>query len=125
MTLRRAFETYLPLIEEELRQATESPHPLLREYYGMMQYHLGWLSASLEPAQAPAGKRVRPMLCVLSCLAAGGEPARALPAAAALEILHNFSLIHDDIEDHSETRRHRPTVWKIWGAPSKPSRKPA
>ncbi|MCB0151800.1 MAG: polyprenyl synthetase family protein, partial [Caldilineaceae bacterium] len=47
----------------------------------------------------------------------GGDPAQALPAAAAVEILHNFSLVHDDIEDGDETRRHRPTVWKLWGVP--------
>jgi geranylgeranyl diphosphate synthase type I len=47
----------------------------------------------------------------------GGDPVQALPAAAAIELLHNFSLIHDDIEDGDETRRHRPTLWKVWGVP--------
>ncbi len=66
---------------------------------------------------APAGKRIRPMLCLLACEAAGGDPHAALPAAAGLELLHNFSLIHDDIEDDSHTRRHRPTAWSLWGVP--------
>jgi len=57
------------------------------------------------------------MLSLLACHAAGGDPKQALPAAASLEILHNFSLIHDDIEDNSDTRRHRPTVWVVWGQP--------
>ena len=117
MSLGRAFETYLPLIEEELQQALASPHPVLDLYYGMMQYHLGWRNASLEPVDAPIGKRIRPALCLLTCQAAGGDPKQALPAAASLEILHNFSLIHDDIEDNSDTRRHRPTVWAVWGQP--------
>jgi geranylgeranyl diphosphate synthase type I len=47
----------------------------------------------------------------------GGDPAQVLPAAAAIELLHNFSLIHDDVEDGDEVRRHRPTVWKLWGVP--------
>ena len=117
MRLGDAFHTYLPLIEEELRQTVATPHPVLHPFYGMMQYHLGWKNASLEPADAPTGKRIRPMLSLLACRAAGGDPKQALPAAASLEILHNFSLIHDDIEDNSDTRRHRPTVWVVWGQP--------
>jgi geranylgeranyl diphosphate synthase type I len=53
----------------------------------------------------------------MACAAVGGYPATALPAAAAVEILHNFSLIHDDIEDGDRTRRHRPTLWTLWGVP--------
>ena len=86
-------------------------------HYAIMQYHMGWLSTDLEPAQAPSGKRVRPLLCLLACAAAGGDPAKAVPAAAGLELLHNFSLIHDDIEDVSPTRRHRPTAWAVFGMP--------
>ena len=58
-----------------------------------------------------------PLLCLLACAAAGGDPAKAVPAAAGLELLHNFSLIHDDIEDVSPTRRHRPTAWAVFGVP--------
>jgi geranylgeranyl diphosphate synthase type I len=60
---------------------------------------------------------LRPLLCLLSCGAVGGKAESALPAAAALEFLHNFSLIHDDIEDCSSERHGRETVWKIWGVP--------
>ena len=52
---------------------------------------------------------------MLACQAAGGEWKDALPAAAAVELIHNFSLIHDDIEDNGQLRRGRPTIWKIWG----------
>lgn len=86
-------------------------------HYGMMQYHMGWLDEQLTPVEAPTGKRIRPLLCVLTCGAAGGTPEDAVPAAAGLELLHNFSLIHDDIEDDSPTRRHRLTVWKLFGLP--------
>ncbi len=117
MNLAQAFATYLPWIEAEMRELLIAPEPAVAGHYGMMQYHLGWLDADLQPAPAPAGKRIRPMLCLLACAAAGGDPQVAVPAAAGLELLHNFSLIHDDIEDTSPTRHHRPTAWMIWGMP--------
>ncbi|HEX2517315.1 MAG TPA: polyprenyl synthetase family protein [Chloroflexota bacterium] len=84
-------------------------------HYGMMRYHLGWLNEQLAPASAPTGKRLRPLLCLLSAEACGDDTGRAQPVAVALELLHNFSLIHDDIEDHDSVRHHRPTVWALWG----------
>jgi len=99
-----------------MRAAVGEPaHPSERLFYGMLAYHLGWVDAELRPVRQDAGKRIRPMLCLLACAACGGDPAQALPAAAAIELLHNFSLIHDDIQDRSETRRGRPTVWALWG----------
>lgn len=83
--------------------------------YGMARYHLGWSNADFKPADHDAGKRVRPLICMYACAAVGGDPAAAAPTAAAIEFLHNFTLVHDDIQDQSETRRHRPTVWSIWG----------
>lgn len=83
--------------------------------YGVVRYHLGWAESDFQPAAFDPGKRIRPLICLLSCLAAGGDPVRAVPVAAAIELLHNFTLIHDDIQDRSETRRHRPTVWTLWG----------
>ncbi len=110
------FSEWMPLLEGEMRAAVGEPaHPSERLFYGMLAYHLGWVDAQLQPARQDGGKRVRPMLCLLACAACGGDPARALPAAAAIELLHNFSLIHDDIQDRSETRRGRPTVWALWG----------
>jgi geranylgeranyl diphosphate synthase type I len=85
------------------------------DFFGMMRYHLGWADESLAPYQARTGKRVRPVLCLLCCEACGGEWEQALPAGAAIEIMHNFTLIHDDIEDRDQTRRGRPTVWTLWG----------
>lgn len=87
--------------------------------YGMMGYHLGWLAATLEPrAQpSPSGKRLRPLLCLLACEAVGGPAEAAAAPAIAVELVHNFSLIHDDIQDGSEFRRHLKAVWAIWGMP--------
>jgi len=98
-----------------MKAVLASDDPDYRLYYGMMHYHLGWLDGRLEPLTGRTGKRIRPLICLLVCDAAGGEWQQALPAAAAIELLHNFSLIHDDIEDHSRTRRGRETVWTVWG----------
>lgn len=108
---------WLPRLEEEMQAAVTGEEPALDAYYGMLRYHLGWADADFQPQRLPAGKRLRPILCLLACQEAGGDPVQALPAAAALELLHNFSLIHDDVEDGDEVRRHRPTVWKLWGVP--------
>jgi geranylgeranyl diphosphate synthase type I len=107
-------ERYLPLLERGLRNALRG-QDALSAFYAMMQYHMGWLDAEGVPIQSSGGKRLRPLLCLLACEAVGGQVEHALPAAMAIELLHNFSLIHDDIQDGSDTRRHRTTVWKVWG----------
>ncbi len=107
--------------------ALETPN-----FYGQMRYHLGWVDATFAPVTANPGKLLRPTLLLLAYEASGAHGfhseasetrgasdhlARALPAAAALELTHNFTLIHDDIEDGDEERRHRATLWKLWGIP--------
>jgi geranylgeranyl diphosphate synthase type I len=81
----------------------------------MLRYPLGWVDENNQPHHQPTGKRIRPILLLLCAEAVGGDWRKALPAAAAVELLHNFSLIHDDIQDDSPTRHGRPTVWIIWG----------
>ena len=86
---------------------------------GPFRYHLGWADRQgrfLDAPQDP-GKAVRPALCLFACQALGGSWERAMPAALALELIHNFSLIHDDMQDGDEMRRHKPTVWYVWGSP--------
>ena len=85
--------------------------------YDVLRYHLGRVSATFAPERANPGKRLRPRLCLLACLAAGGAVDDAIPVATAVELLHNFTLIHDDIQDASPLRRHRPAVWTLWGVP--------
>lgn len=107
---------FLPHIEAEMRAVINlGEQPEL--FNTMLNYHLGFAEANGSPAQVNAGKRIRPVLTLLSCEACGGDWQSALPAAAAVELLHNFSLIHDDIEDRDELRRGRPTLWTIWGVP--------
>jgi geranylgeranyl diphosphate synthase, type I len=106
----------IPAIETEMRRVVApSNDPTLTAFYGMLHYHLGWVDADFKPAEFDAGKRIRPVLTLLTCAASGGDWHDALPAAAAVELLHNFSLIHDDIEDGDPLRRGRPTLWKVWG----------
>jgi geranylgeranyl diphosphate synthase, type I len=116
MPLTHYFATFLPAIETEMRRAiAPSNDPTMTTFYGMLHYHLGWADARFKPEQSDSGKRIRPMLTLLCCEASGGEWRTALPAAAAVELLHNFSLIHDDIEDSDPVRRGRPALWKQWG----------
>lgn len=85
--------------------------------YDALRYYMGWADVDGTRRHSPEGKRLRPTLCLLACEAVGGDPATAVPAAAAIELVHNFSLIHDDIEDGDRTRHHRPTLWVVWGEP--------
>jgi len=116
MSLSNYFGQFLPAIETAMRRsAAASDDPALTAFYGMLHYHLGWVDAGFQAAHFDAGKRLRPVLTLLCCEASGGNWRTALPAAAAVELLHNFSLIHDDIEDSDPLRRGRPTLWKVWG----------
>ena len=98
-----------------MRAVVQTSDPRYAGLFGMLRYHMGWADAAFNPCQARTGKRVRPVLCLLACEACGGDWEQALPAAAALELMHNFSLIHDDVEDQDKTRRGRPTIWALWG----------
>ncbi len=113
--MHQELSPYLSAIEETLSDCLRSTDESVLPLYQMMRYHMGWLGADFTPQRAPQGKRLRPLLCVLACEAAGGNWRRALPAATSVELVHNFSLIHDDIEDRSDARRHRPTLWSLWG----------
>ncbi len=103
-----------PALHEELRRDIQAA----REHgtaglHHMLAYQLGWEGESASPKAQ--GKQIRPLLVLLTAQAAGGDWQKALPGAAAAELVHNFSLIHDDIEDNSDLRRGRSTVWKKWG----------
>ncbi|WKZ48607.1 MAG: polyprenyl synthetase family protein [Anaerolineales bacterium] len=106
----------LPAIEAELqKQVSRLDAPRTKDFHAMLTYHMGWTG---EGAGSEAtGKRIRPILVLLTTAACGASWQLALPAAAAIELVHNFSLVHDDIQDNSPTRRGRKTVWTKWGAP--------
>ena len=119
------FSRYKDALEAELRQCLGFPPVAVAEgddsdaVYRVLHYHMGWADSRGDPLDTPVspGKALRPTLCLFACEALGQDWTRALPLAAALEITHNFSLIHDDIQDGDLERRHRPTVWSIWGRP--------
>ena len=82
----------------------------------MLKYFLGWTDPNGYQTNKPiSGKALRPILCILACKAAGGDVQKAIPAAIPLEFIHNFSLIHDDIQDKDKLRHNRPTIWALWG----------
>ena len=85
--------------------------------YDMLRYCMGWSDAYGVPLETKKGKGIRPSLCLFTCDALGGDIEKALPAAVSLELIHNFSLIHDEIQDSDEIRHHRPTLWNVWGIP--------
>ncbi|MFE4590315.1 polyprenyl synthetase family protein [Streptomyces laurentii] len=78
-------------------------------------YHFGWIDAAGNPTEADSGKAVRPALALISAEAAGAAPEVGVVGAVAVELVHNFSLLHDDLMDGDEQRRHRDTVWKVHG----------
>jgi geranylgeranyl diphosphate synthase type I len=130
--LRHQGAIYTALRQAVLSVGDEAAHSGITElqsFYGQMQYHLGWVDRDFNAVKSNPGKLLRPTLLLLAYEAAGAwgqTPTsvddnsylyRALPAAAAIELTHNFTLIHDDIEDNDAERRHRPTAWSIWGIP--------
>jgi geranylgeranyl diphosphate synthase type I len=111
-TLAARVERYRALVDAELRSAVGSdPAPL----YALMRYHLGWAGADGALLPASPGKRLRSTLLLLVAELCGSAAATAAPAAAAVELVHNFSLLHDDVEDESAERRGRATVWALAG----------
>lgn len=103
------------IADRELSQTLEMrANGPTKDLYNMLRYFMGYLDEKGEPIAGKSGKRFRPSLSLLVADAYGARD-MALEAAVAIELFHNFSLIHDDVEDHDEYRRNRPTVWKLWG----------
>lgn len=101
-------------VQPALRAAIDRLDPTSRS---IAYYHLGWTDLDGNPASG-GGKAVRPALALLSAEAAGAAPEVGLPGAVAVELVHNFSLLHDDLMDGDTERRHRPAVWAVRGAAS-------
>lgn len=106
----------LARIEQELQaQVARLDMPRTRPFHEMLTYHMGWTGEGAGPEAT--GKRIRPLLLLLCTSACEADWQSALPAAAAVELVHNFSLVHDDIQDNSGKRRGRATTWVKWGSP--------
>lgn len=111
-----AFGPILAAIETEMQVARQEQQPVAPLLWDVIDYQFGWdLDADDAGRGRVAGKKIRPLLMALVAQAVCGAYRHVLPAGAALEFIHNFTLIHDDVMDKSEERRHRPTVWTRWG----------
>jgi geranylgeranyl diphosphate synthase type I len=99
-------------VEPAMRAAVATLPPSVRRIAG---YHLGWWDEDGSPMAGDGGKGIRPALVLLSAEAVGGSAASAVPAAVAVALAHDFSLIHDDVMDGDRMRRHRPTAWSVFG----------
>jgi len=116
MNLKQHIEIMLPAIEKELQdQVARLDARDTRYFREMLTYHMGWTGEGM--GREATGKRIRPLIVLLATASAGTDWKTSLPAAAAVELVHNFSLVHDDVQDNSEKRRGRPTVWTKWGVP--------
>jgi geranylgeranyl diphosphate synthase type I len=113
--LAQFFDELLPVVQSDLHTALAPPAGVPPLFYRMFHYHMGWVDRDGQPTAPEGGKCIRPVLCLLVCKSVCGDHAPARPAAAAVELIHNFSLLHDDIEDQSPLRRNRATAWSIWG----------
>jgi geranylgeranyl diphosphate synthase, type I len=102
-------------VTQALRTALEQLDETSRMQAG---YHFGWTDLDGQPTGANGGKAVRPSLALLSAEAAGAPAETGMPGAVAVELVHNFSLLHDDLMDGDVERRHRRTVWSVWGPAS-------
>ena len=103
------------LVDPAMRAAVDRLPASMRRVAG---YHYGWWDADGTPRDGDAGKAIRPTLAVLCAEAVGGSVVDAVPAAVAVEMVHNFSLLHDDVMDRDISRRHRPTAWTVFGVSS-------
>ncbi|PRY37344.1 family 2 encapsulin nanocompartment cargo protein polyprenyl transferase [Umezawaea tangerina] len=102
-------------VEPALRGAVERMPESMRVISG---YHFGWRDEHGQPTGGNSGKAIRPALTLLAAEAVGSVAAAAMSAAVAVELVHNFSLLHDDVMDRDTTRRHRPTAWSVFGVNS-------
>ncbi|CAG0968392.1 geranylgeranyl diphosphate synthase, type I [Anaerolineales bacterium] len=116
MNLKQHIEVMLPAIEKELqKQVARLDADNTRHFHEMLTYHMGWTGEGA--GREATGKRIRPLIVLLATASTGADWQPSLPAAAAVELVHNFSLVHDDVQDNSDKRRGRPTVWAKWGVP--------
>lgn len=102
------------VVDPELRAAVDTLPGSLRR---VARYHFGWEDARGAASQGSAGKAIRPALVLAAARALGCDPAHAARPAVAVELAHNFTLLHDDVIDEDPTRRHRPTAWTVFGTP--------
>ncbi|EIE99501.1 polyprenyl synthetase family protein [Saccharomonospora glauca] len=115
MTLPSEVSATQLLVRPALREAVDTLDPTMRR---IVSYHLGWTDEHGMAVEGDGGKALRPALALLAAQAVRARPEAALAGAVAVELVHNFSLLHDDVMDGDTERRHRPTVWAVFGTPA-------
>jgi geranylgeranyl diphosphate synthase type I len=112
--LAETFAAARTAVDPSLRTAVATMDP---SSAAIGSYHFGWTQADGSPAPSGGeGKSLRPSLALIGAQAGGASMAPGVPGAVAVELVHNFSLLHDDVIDRDTERRHRPTAWVVWSA---------
>ncbi|WP_050371959.1 polyprenyl synthetase family protein [Streptomyces acidiscabies] len=110
--MKATLERCRGLVRPALRSAADRLGPELQQ---VVFYHMGWTDSAGRPSEGDSGKGLRGCLALLSAEVSGGEADAGLPGAVAMELVHNFSLLHDDVIDLDRERRHRQTAWTVFG----------
>jgi geranylgeranyl diphosphate synthase type I len=110
--IEQILSKYASDIDDTIKCLVDEALPMVG---GIIGYHFGWVDQDFQQTRVQRGKMFRPTITLLVYEAITGSYKQALPVAAAIEMIHNFSLLHDDIEDNDVERRGRPTAWTIWG----------
>lgn len=119
MPVSDSYTRRMALLDQQIERSLQALGDSNELMGRMAHYSLGLIDTQGEPTNAETrtsvqGKRIRPQIAMMVAEAVGGSAETAAPVAAAIELLHNFTLVHDDIQDRSPNRRHRPTVWRVW-----------
>ncbi len=114
-TFEAVFQPIVADIEARMHALRLEQSPIAPVLWAIVDYQFGWDEAAGAVGKNVSGKKIRPLLMALVAQAVCGDYRHVLTAGAALELLHNFTLIHDDVMDNAAERRHRPAVWTRWG----------
>jgi geranylgeranyl diphosphate synthase, type I len=109
-------DALLEQFDSELFEFLHRADPRSETFREMVAYHMAWRSWDNSEATANTGKRLRPLVTLLTAQTLAGDYRPAVPAAIAVQLVHDFSLILDDIMDHDQFRRNRPSLWVNYGA---------
>lgn len=114
-TFEKIFSPIVADIDAEMRAARQEQKEIAPILWAIVDYQFGWDLHTEGEFRKVSGKKIRPLLMALVAKAISGNYQQVLPAGVALEFIHNFTLLHDDVMDQSPERRHRPAVWTRWG----------
>ena len=106
------FEPHLNALEAEMKDVFASREGFL---YDLLRYHMGWTDQQGTPQDSPPRLHFQSMLTMVCCQALSGDYSDSLPAAAGIEFVHNYTLVHGDVQSNRAVSEDRPSVWWVWG----------